>query len=316
MIHHVFANRSNIGDWLAAKGIQRLLRPHWVTEHLCDEVFVAQTLSALRELGPQDLVIIGGGGLFMDYFAPFWIGLSELRPRFRYCIWGVGYCDLKAEPSHPPLDVVRTIASNSELCVVRDELTRNYLGSQALPPPVPCPSLVECDAVPVGHGVLHVDNYTPVGALAFEAMDAACREYAAATARPYRRTNNRIEPDRERELQQCLSLYAQSDVVVSSALHGCIIAVAMGRSVLAVSGDRKIEEFMTAAGLGDWVLDATDLSRLKSMIAELREQAFVPAFVDRARKANAAVAASILRIAEHIEPTANSVRSQPANYSQ
>ena len=40
MIHHVFANRSNIGDWLAARRIQHLLRPLTVKEHLCDEPFV------------------------------------------------------------------------------------------------------------------------------------------------------------------------------------------------------------------------------------------------------------------------------------
>lgn len=129
MIHHVFANRSNIGDWLSAKGIQRLLQAAPVTEHLCDEVFVAQTLDALNRLEPSDLVLIGGGGIFMDYFAPFWVGLSRLDCLPRYCIWGVGYCDLKAEPSHPPLDLVRRIVAGSELCVVRDELTR-VLGGQ------------------------------------------------------------------------------------------------------------------------------------------------------------------------------------------
>ena len=44
MIHHVYANRSNAGDWLSALGIQRLLAPLPVTEHLCDEPFVEETL--------------------------------------------------------------------------------------------------------------------------------------------------------------------------------------------------------------------------------------------------------------------------------
>ena len=65
----------------------------------------------------------------MDYFAPFSVGLSGLDGLPRNCIWGVGYCDLKAEPSHPPLDLVRRIVAGSELCVVRDELTR-VLGGQ------------------------------------------------------------------------------------------------------------------------------------------------------------------------------------------
>jgi polysaccharide pyruvyl transferase WcaK-like protein len=302
VIHHVFANRSNIGDWLAAKGIQRMLQPLLVTEHLCDEVFVAQTLAELSQVGPDDLVVIGGGGLFMDYFAPFWIGLGELRRRPRYCIWGVGYCDLKAEPSHPPPDVVRRVVEGSEICVVRDDLTRSYLGSDALPAPVPCPSLVEIDAAPRGWGVLHVDNYTTVGASAFEVMDAVCQRYAATTGRPYRRTNNRIEPGREADLRKCLSLYERSDVVVSSALHGCVIAVAMGRSVLAVSGDWKIEQFMDVVGLGDWVLGAAELEQLPARLQALPRQAAVPEFVEQARVENQAVARRIRTLAARSSP--------------
>ena len=40
MIHHVFANKSNIGDWLSAQGIQTLLHKYCgrekVLEHFCD----------------------------------------------------------------------------------------------------------------------------------------------------------------------------------------------------------------------------------------------------------------------------------------
>lgn len=293
MIHHVFANRSNIGDWLSARGIQRLLRPHAVTEHLCDGPFVQQTLAELNQAGAEDLVVIGGGGLFMDYFDPFWTGLRALGTRLRYCIWGVGYCDLKAEPSRPTPELLRNVVGASALCVVRDELTRRHLADCTLAAPVPCPSLVDIDAAQRGWGMLHVDNYTTAGAAAFETMDAECRRFAARTARPYRRTNNRIEPGREIDLRQCLALYQQSDVVVSSALHGCVIAVAMGKSVLAVSGDWKIEGFMHAAGLGDWVLDAADLSQLRTRLEALPLQAPVPEFVQRARAENLAIARTI-----------------------
>ena len=78
MIHHVFANRSNIGDWLSAKGIQVLLNIPDITEYECDEASVDQTLLRLSAASPDDLIIVGGGGLFMDYFEPFWQGLLQL----------------------------------------------------------------------------------------------------------------------------------------------------------------------------------------------------------------------------------------------
>ena len=72
MIYHVYANQSNAGDWLSARGIQALLAPREVREHLCDEPFVPQTIAALERATEEDFIVIGGGGLFMDYFEPFW----------------------------------------------------------------------------------------------------------------------------------------------------------------------------------------------------------------------------------------------------
>jgi polysaccharide pyruvyl transferase WcaK-like protein len=295
MIHQVFANKSNIGDWLSALGIQQLLSPLPVIEHLCDEPFVDQTLSALQHTSEHDLIVIGGGGLFMDYFAPFWTGLRDLRPRAKLCLWGVGYCDLKAEPSHPPLDVVVEVLRASVISVVRDNLTRNYLGTDIVEPPVPCPSMVAIEPSPAGWGVLHVDNYTTAGAAAFEEMDAVCRDFSRATGRPYRRTNNRI--DREVDLKKILSLYEASDIVVSSALHGCIIAVAMGKPVCAVSGDRKIEAFMNVTGLCDWVLEVAEIAQLKEMLERLPNQPSVSSFVEATRAANVSVAVRIIQMA-------------------
>src|SRR5688500_18355984 len=97
MIHHVYANRSNIGDWLSALGIQSLLGSRPVIEHLCDEPFVAETLAALSACTADDLIVIGGGGLFMDYFTPFWEGFRQIADKVPFCIWGTGYCDLKRE---------------------------------------------------------------------------------------------------------------------------------------------------------------------------------------------------------------------------
>src|SRR5205823_8029379 len=77
-LYHVFANRSNAGDWLSARGIRSLLDAPAVTELLCDEPFVPETLERLSSAGPGDLIVIGGGGLFMDYFEPFWRGFGPV----------------------------------------------------------------------------------------------------------------------------------------------------------------------------------------------------------------------------------------------
>src|SRR6266850_1555870 len=139
MIHHVYANQSNAGDWLSARGIQSLLAPREVREHLCDEPFVPQTIAALERATADDFIVIGGGGLFMDYFEPFWKSFQKIAPRVPFAIWGAGACDMKLEPSRPRLELVSKIIRQSRLCKVRDELTRNIFSDCHLPPPVICP---------------------------------------------------------------------------------------------------------------------------------------------------------------------------------
>src|SRR5262245_32029332 len=297
MIHHVFANRSNIGDWLSARGIQALLGPRPITEHFCDEPFVAATLERLDAAAAGDVIVIGGGGLFMDYFTPLWEGIAEIAGRVPCCIWGVGYCDLKQEPSRPSDDLLGAVIRRSRVCVVRAELSRGLLPGLALRDPVPCPSLAALDRSPrPGRGLLHVDNCTTAGANVFDAMDAIGGEFARRTDRRYRRTNNRIDPPSEANLAATLALYAESDLILSSALHGCIIGVALGKPILAVSGDYKIESFMEAASLRDWVLDLDEIDSLPGRLDELAGQRPCSEFVADAIEANRRVAEHVLAI--------------------
>lgn len=302
MIHHVFANRSNIGDWLSAIGIQQLLGAHVVTEHLCDEPFVPATIAALSQASSNDVVIFGGGGLFMDYFQPFWESVATRASHVPYCIWGAGYCELKREPSRPSVELMQGIAARAKLCVLRDELSRQVLAPVHLPHPVACPSLVAVEqTTEAGHAVLHVDNYSTAGADVYDAMEASGRAFATATSRPFRQTNNRVEAGNRAALAKTLGLYASSDVVLSSALHGCIIAVAMGRKVLAVSGDWKIEEFMNAAGLSEWVIGQDDVERIPQLLARLSDQPDRSEFVERAREENTVVASNVLATLHTLE---------------
>jgi len=304
MIHHVYANRSNVGDWLSARGIQSLLAPLPVQEHLCDEPFVSETLGALRQARPEDIIVIGGGGLFMDYFVPFWDGFREIARRVPFCIWGVGYCDMKLEKSQPPRALLEEIIRLSRLCIVRDELTRRHLQRCHLPPPVPCPTFVAVrePAPAPGHCLLHVDHYDNVGPEIYEAMVRAGEEFATRTGRTYRQMNNLIPAGHRGALQKSLDLYAAADLVLTSRLHGCILALAHGRPVFAVSGDHKVESFMEAAGLADWVCDLDEIDVLPQRLNQLPSQTAPTAFVDHARRQNRAVAELVRTLASQHHP--------------
>jgi polysaccharide pyruvyl transferase WcaK-like protein len=292
MIYHVFANRSNVGDWLSARGIQSLLAPLTFHELLCDEPFVAQTLETLSQATARDLILIGGGGLFMDYFVPFWRGFLKVVQGVPFCLWGVGYCDMKLEPTRPPLDLLEEVVQRSRLCVVRDELTRQHLSGCALPAAVACPTIV---AVPTaaeraGHRLLHVDHYDNVGIEIYELMVRMGQEFAQRTGRSYRQTNNLIPAGNAAALQRTLDFYASADLVLTSRLHGCIIALAAGRRVLVVSADHKVESFMDAAGLGEWVCDLVEIDTLPQRLQALSRQIVPGPFVEKAREQNGLVA--------------------------
>lgn len=296
MIHHVFANRSNIGDWLSARAIQSLLASP-VTEHLCDEPFVPETLEQLSQLTERDLIVIGGGGLFMDYFVPFWEGFRDIAKRVPFCIWGVGYCHMKREDSRPPASLLEDIVSRSRLSVVRDDITRRYLANCDMPQPVPCPTISIVDSQPVGHGLLHVDAFDNVGEANYETMEAVGKAFAESTSRPFHSINNLIPAGNETALAGAIARYQQADLILTGRLHGCIIGLAMGRKVLAVSGDHKVESFMNAAGLDDWVLDLHQLDRLGQRLGELPTQPTPADFLRSARDEHRMIGARIAQLA-------------------
>jgi polysaccharide pyruvyl transferase WcaK-like protein len=303
MIYHVYANQSNAGDWLSARGIQSLLGTSRITEHFCDEPFVPETLAALRHAGPDDFIIIGGGGLFMDYFVPFWEGFRTIAARVPFVIWGVGCCDIKHADTRAPLKLLSEIVRQSRLCVVRDELTREQLSDCQLPPPVICPTII---AVPTTGGeqkrLLHVDHYDNVGAEIYERMVAVADQFAERTGRSYRQTNNQIPAGHNGALQRTLDLYASADLVVTSRLHGCIIALATGRRVLVVSGDRKVDSFMQAAGLSDWVCELDEVDSLPARLETLFRQIIPAEFIERMREKNRGVAAQVCALISQSQP--------------
>lgn len=297
MIYHIYANRSNIGDWLSAKGIQKLLSPLPITECLCDLPYLEETIKQLNSATGNDLIVIGGGGLFMDYFMPFWKAFLPIAQRVPYVIWGAGCCDLKREETLPSQSLMQDFAAMSKLCVVRDEFTRNFLNLPNLPAPVPCPAFHAIEPITdMGFALLHVNNYSTAGADVYEEMRKTGKEFAKFTGRPYSETNNRIKKRNEPEMSQLLLRYQQSDIILSSALHGCIIGVAMGKKVVAVSGDRKIDEFMKVVGLKDWVLSQDETHLLAKVLNKLHHQNIPSSIIENIWIENKEVAKAIKNI--------------------
>ena len=268
MIHHVFANKSNVGDWLSAIGIQKLLSPYKVVEHLCDEPFVPETLDALENLGADDIVVIGGGGLFMDYFEPFWEGFLPLASKIPFYIWGVGLCDVKGINSKPPPALMREIVQKCQGCFVRDSLSYSFIDEADLPLPSGCPAMNALSTEvnnPNGH-LLHVDAFDNVGEEVYERINEIGMEWAKEHGRSFVHINNLIKAGSNSELEKILEIYSSASLIVTGRLHGCILSTAINRPFVTVSGDKKIESFMDHAGLSDWLIDKNEVGKLRELI--------------------------------------------------
>lgn len=291
-VHHVFANRSNAGDWLSAQGIQRLLGGTGIVEHLCDEPFIAETFANLTRCSARDVVVIGGGGLLSAYFEPFWRGLLALELKAPLVLWGVGCCDRKLGPSLPDRGLMAEIVRGSRICVVRDKLTRDFLGdASSRVTVVPCPTISALDSLSRdGDAVLHADHFDNIGEENFYRVKAICDDYAQRRGVKSLWTNNVIPAGQQARLDATVALYRSASLVVSSRLHGCIIGLALGCRVIAVSGDRKVESFMAAAGLSDWVCGLEQLDRLPPLLDRWEQQPRVEGFINTVRSANLRVA--------------------------
>lgn len=294
MFHHIYACKSNIGDWLSALAIQRMLHPSAFVEYLCDEPFIEATIGRLEKLPEGEVVVIGGGGLLMDYFDPFWREFGRISHRFQVCIWGAGSCDHKQKPTLAQRELLQRVISTARVCVVRDDRTAAQFGIRS--DPVPCPSMTVIETgASAAPALLHVTHYDVVGASAWERAHSLCSSFAARTGRAYRQSDNTLPDGRHKpsDLQAALDVYGEADLVVSSRLHGCIIGVSLGRKVLAISNDHKIDEFMRLAGLQDWVCDPGDLGGFEEKLQALHLQPDRSDFVSKVRKDNQRVAQAV-----------------------
>lgn len=311
MIHQIYANESNVGDWMSAIGIRQLLDEPSSSRHFCDEYFLPETLSWLKELEDRDVVVIGGGGLFQPYFLPFWRGVAEIMERVPVCLWGVGLCGQESDLDADSRDLLRQVARRSRLCVVRDEMTRHFLDMPQVGPPVPCPSIVAAKALPVAlqrRVLLHSVHADIVPSEDQAKLRDLLKHHAAQHCLTYMETDNRVEQGNGKAMREVLALYGSASMVVSSRLHGCILGLAMGCKVLALVSDPKVEAFMCLAGMQRWIGKTHDEMRLGELLKSLDEQDHAAPLIERAHLANARVARTIRQIVQDAQEMAGNRR--------
>ena len=250
------ANR-NIGNYLPVLAIHQMLDQEldvWnIHKSPVDWEFVHKN---------YDQVIVGGAGLLHSVFEKFWVDL-EKNCKLPIIIWGIGVClpdndSVKGVPK----EVVQSVFSRAVYANVRDELTRDFYSLSPEISITACPTLVHVDnnfkvaaKNGLGKGILHSSHVD----LEPTSTTPEIKQIITAAGFDYSFTEN-IET-KEYPLKNILKMYQKSDFVVTTRLHGAIIAYAFKRPYIAISYDPKIAAFHKLYGGGVCITDVNQLAQ-------------------------------------------------------
>lgn len=253
MIYYCCANNQNIGDYFSMLGLAQLIgRPGETVLMAGDEKRFDQAVGAI---GGDDVLLIGGGGLLKSHFTKYWKVIfkhQDLR-RFRMASFGIGVCDIKGKATVMPDDFLLEIARRSLKLFVRPTIPP-ALAADAVE--VFCPSNFYFSRRPRvsttdGKGyLLYVEHPKLVGDDKNDQIKAALQAYCEARAITLRVYDNTVVGD---DYEAATAIYGGAEVVVSTRLHGVILATALDKRVLAISNDFKIEGYLGKLGSHDLI---------------------------------------------------------------
>jgi hypothetical protein len=249
------ANR-NIGNYLPVLAIHQMLDQEldvWnIHKSPVDWEFVHKNYTQ---------VIVGGAGLLHSVFEKFWVDL-EKNCKLPIIIWGIGVClPDNDQVKGVPKQVVQSVFARAKFANIRDELTRDFYELDKNISITACPTLVhiannfKVEAKTVsGKKVLHSSHVD----LEPTSTTPQIKQLIEAAGFNYSFTEN-IET-KKYPLKKILKMYQDSDYVVTTRLHGAIIAYAFKRPYIAISFDPKVAAFNKLYGGGVCITDVGQLT--------------------------------------------------------
>lgn len=238
-----YSSVDNIGNYLPVLGIQQLLGE--ITDTWCvhdrqpDFDFINRSYKG---------VIVGGAGLLHGGFECFWRAISR-ECKLPIIVWGVGGCYPDNKESSPvPANVAGAVFERCDLINLRDDVTADYyhLPSAHLSP---CPTIAYLQAYNRACTPRKSVTFSNHAGLVSHKETAEIARAIACTGRRCVMTNN--EQTVRLGLDDIIRrFYCPADVVVTTRLHGAIVAYGLGVPYIAVPRDEKLRAFHRLYGNG------------------------------------------------------------------
>jgi polysaccharide pyruvyl transferase WcaK-like protein len=250
MIYYCCANDLNIGDHFSMLGVKDAVGLSG------KEIFLERRKVPLAKeldgLSSNDVLIIGGGGIIKDYFRKYWLDILKYKKKRNYKIYifGIGVCDHKHVSKSTVFEerLIKEIINNSKISYLR--------------PPIPikdhriketfCPSMLyiynkyKNNNIPIKNQLLYVSHAGLVGKNIDLKIIKLLKEYCKEKGLSYFQVSN-IARNKD-GVESIMRKYLSSKIIVTSRLHGYIIGRSLGKKVVAISKDHKIEGFASIIG--------------------------------------------------------------------
>lgn len=250
-----YSSCDNIGNYLPVLGIQKLLSIDTDTWCIHDENIDFDFINKHYKGA-----IIGGAGLLHKCFEPFWVRLGR-ECKLPMVVWGVGGCfpdDQKEKGVNPK--IAAKALNRCDLINVRDDVTAEFykLSKAHISP---CPTIA-ClrdfkTSSPKRTKILFSSHEELVSEDETESIKSAIQRID----RRYKYTNN-IQRFHCGVNDIIKRYYCKSNLVVTTRLHGAIIAYALSIPYVAIPRDEKLRSFKRLFSNGVILENIGDLENL------------------------------------------------------
>lgn len=251
-IANFYSTNPNIGNILPVLGIHKMLGQ-------APDIMMDCRMAHLVNPDSYDVVIVGGAGLFSACFELFWRWLAIVKKPI--ILWGVGGTwarigtPLGKDKLGQSVDPRIIRKMSFEMVNVRDTFTAEYYGFKDADISI-CPTFCYFDEKePLGRESLYAHH---PGLASKETLDRM-REIVTDTTDNVKRG----------KAADVVKKYINARYVITTRLHGCIIANALGRPYIAFNTDKKIYEYHRLYG-GGYLLEDID-----ALIKEYKKGSFV-----------------------------------------
>ncbi|MGB8367487.1 MAG: polysaccharide pyruvyl transferase family protein [Candidatus Babeliales bacterium] len=258
-----YTSVNNIGNYLPVLGIQKMLghKPDvWCIHSFVDFNFINKHYKC---------AIIGGAGLLANCFESFWQQIRD-ECNIPIIIWGIGICFPDKNKKAVDKKIISAIAQQCDLINVRDEFTAHYYDLKNVSITA-CPSIIYLQDL---YEEKKSDNhalYAFHNGLESEEEHQTILKILQKKFPDLLVTNN-IQAKKQGLTQIIKNYYCTSDIVITTRLHGAIIAYGLGIPYIIFARDEKLRSFYQKYKNGFLVENIQELQELINNLSSINLQ--------------------------------------------